>query len=152
MANNTDDLQKQLDDALVKNSDLEAKLEQVTKHSRTWEERAKANKSAADELEQLKAEHDKTLKETEELREWKKTAEAAQERTATAKKVSERTGIPADLLVGDDEESMTAYATKLDQFAHPKPNGMPNQGAQPSGTAGTDPMADVVHQMFDNLN
>ena len=58
----------------------------------------------------------------------------------------------AGLLVGDDEESMSAYAQKLDQFAHPKPQGMPNQGMQPSGTAGANPMGDVVNQMFDNLN
>lgn len=66
--------------------------------------------------------------------------------------MSEKTGVPADLLVGDDEESMSAYAQKLDQFAHPKPQGMPNQGMQPSGTAGANPMGDVVNQMFDNLN
>ncbi|RSX47849.1 hypothetical protein [Bifidobacterium castoris] len=58
MATN-DDVQQQLDEALARNKELQDKLDQATKHSRQWEERAKANKSAADELEQLKAEHDK---------------------------------------------------------------------------------------------
>lgn len=152
MTATNDDMQQQLDEALAKNEELQAKLDQVTKHSRQWEERAKANKTAADELEQLKAEHDKTVKEADGLRAWKQSAEAAQERTRIAQQVSEKTGVPADLLVGDDEESMSAYAQKLDQFAHPKPQGMPNQGMQPSGTAGANPMGDVVNQMFDNLN
>lgn len=152
MTNATDDVQQQLDEALARNKELQDKLDQVTKHSRTWEERAKANKAAADELEQLKAEHDKTIKEADELRAWKKSTEDAQERTRIAQQVSEKTGVPADLLVGDDEESMSAYAAKLDQYAHPKPAGLPNQGMQPSGTAGTNPMGDAVHQMFDNLN
>lgn len=152
MTATNDDMQQQLDEALARNEELQAKLDQVTKHSRTWEERAKTNKAAADELEQLKAEHDKTLKEAEELRAWKQTTEAAQERDRVARQVSEQTGVPADLLVGDDEESMTAYAQKLDQYAHPKPQGLPNQGVQPSGTAGTNPLAGAVNQMFDNLN
>ena len=37
-------LDDQLDEALAKNEELQAKLDQVTKHSRQWEERAKANK------------------------------------------------------------------------------------------------------------
>lgn len=152
MTATNDDMQQQLDEALARNEELQAKLDQVTKHSRQWEERAKANKTAADELEQLKAEHDKTVKEAEGLRAWRQSTEAAQERTRIARQVSEKTGVPADLLVGDDEESMSAYAQKLDQFAHPKPQGMPNQGMQPSGTAGANPMGDVVNQMFDNLN
>ena len=130
MTATNDDVQQQLDEALAKNEELQAKLDQVTKHSRQWEERAKANKTAADELEQLKAEHDKTVKEADELRAWKQSTEAAQERTRIAQQVSEKTGVPADLLVGDDEESMSAYAAKLDQFAHPKPQGLPNQGVQ----------------------
>lgn len=151
MATN-DDVQQQLDEALARNEELKAKLEQVTKHSRDWEERAKKNKSAADELEQLKAEHDKTLKETEELKAYKTRVENESARAALAKRIADETGVPADLLVGDDEESMRGYAAKLDQYAHPKPQGMPNQGAQPSGTAGANPMGDVVNQMFDNLN
>ncbi|MEE1201642.1 MAG: helicase, partial [Bifidobacterium sp.] len=72
MTATNDDMQQQLDEALAKNEELQAKLDQVTKHSRQWEERAKANKTAADELEQLKAEHGKTIKEADELRAWKK--------------------------------------------------------------------------------
>ena len=79
-------------------------------------------------------------------------AHGSKARRRIAQQVSEKTGVPAGLLVGDDEESMSAYAQKLDQFAHPKPQGMPNQGMQPSGTAGANPMGDVVNQMFDNLN
>lgn len=151
MTATNDDMQHKLDEALAMNEELQAKLDQVTKHSRQWEERAKANKSAADELEQLKAEHDKTVQEAEELRAWKQTTETERERARIAQQVSEETGVPADLLVGDDEEGMTTYASKLDQYAHPKPQGMPNQGSQPSGVK-PDVMRETVNRMFDNLN
>lgn len=42
--------------------------------------------------------------------------------------------MPAELLHGDTLEAMQEFANSLDQWAHPKPKGMPDQGRTPTGT------------------
>lgn len=50
-------------------------------------------------------------------------------------KVSYKTAVPAKFLTGDTEEELMASARELDQWAHPKPKGMPNQGKTPQHPA-----------------
>ncbi|KFI58327.1 hypothetical protein BCUN_1928 [Bifidobacterium cuniculi] len=60
-------------------------------------------------------------------------------------KVSKRTGVPADLLQGcADEESAMQFAHDLDQYAHPKPQGMPNQGTVPEHPAQTNALQSAL--------
>jgi hypothetical protein len=49
-----------------------------------------------------------------------------------AAKVSASTGVPQEFLAHcANEDEALDYARRLDQFAHPKPTGMPNQGEAP---------------------
>jgi hypothetical protein len=88
--------------------------------ARKWEERAKANKAAADERDALKAQIEKQGAEyktlAEQMEEIKKqaderAAEAARYRVAASK------GVPADLLPETgDEETLAAFADKVLAF------------------------------------
>lgn len=129
---------------------LQAKYEDSVKHSRTWENRATSNKKKADEYDALKAEHDQAQAELAELREYKQAAEKASSRAALAKKVAEATGVPADMIAGDTEEEMRAYAERLDQWAHPKPAGMPNQGSTPQHQDKSQQQRDFLRELFSN--
>lgn len=82
--------------------DYKAKFEEERAHSRKWEKLAKANKAAADELEELKQSQ---LSESERLQKQldAATAEldglrAANERAAWVAEVSKDTGVPAEVL------------------------------------------------------
>ena len=98
--------------------DWQAKYEEMRGHMRDWEKKAKANQSAADELEQLKAAQmteqekanaraDKAEAELEELK-----AEAAKYEKAQA--VSKETGVPFDLLMYvANPDSMAEFAEKF---------------------------------------
>lgn len=121
---------KSVEDQLA---ELTAKFEDLKANSRKWETRAKENKDAAKELEQIKAQGmtpDQKLQAAED-----KAAKA--ERELARYKVAAETGVPAHLLNGDDEEAMRDYAKALQEFkgtapksAAPKPD--PSQG----GTGG----------------
>ncbi|MDT8915751.1 hypothetical protein [Amycolatopsis sp. PS_44_ISF1] len=114
-------------------AELTAKFESLQTNSRKWETRAKENKDAAAELAQIKAQGmtpDQKLQAAED-----KASKA--ERDLAKYKVAAETGLPADLLVGDDEDSIRDFAKKLAEFkgvtpktAPPKPD--PSQG----GTGG----------------
>lgn len=115
-------------------AELAAKVEALTANSRKWEARAKENKSAAEKLAELEAANatpDQKLTLAE-----KRAAEA--ERELARYKVAAETGLPADLLVGDDEDAMRAYAERLAEFtkaAKPKaaaPKADPSQGPKGS--------------------
>lgn len=109
---------------------LEAELAEAKKNSRKWEDRAKASKPKADELDRLKAEG---MKPDEKLAAAEKAAAEARAELARYR-VAAETGLPAELIVGDDEDAMKAYAEKLKAFAgdkapqtkSPKPD--PSQG------------------------
>ncbi len=133
------------------NSELEAKNEEIVKHSREWETRAKANKAKADELEQLKTSHAEQAKELEELKAFKTSTETAAARNELARKIADETGVPADLLQGDDEDTMRAFAGKIDQYAHPKPDGMPGQGATPNVHPRDEQAREFVNGLFDKI-
>ena len=106
----------------IEEVDYKAKYEDVLKHSREWEKRAKANKAAADELAKLK---ESQLSETEKLQkqlaEYKAKADALQadkDRAAWVKDASAKTGVPAELLSlisATDSDDLMAKAESLSE-------------------------------------
>ena len=101
----------------VAETDWKAKYEEMRGHMRDWEKKAKANQSAADELEKLRAEQ---MTEQEKERERADNAErelaelkAEKARTEAALRIAKETGVPLDLLMFcADEEAMSDFAEK----------------------------------------
>ena len=93
--------------------DYKALYEAEKAHSRKWEKQAKANKGAAsalDEANEAKKSADEKIAELEKRLDAK---EKAEQRAKAAAKVAQEKGVPADLIVGDDEESMAEWADKM---------------------------------------
>lgn len=93
--------------------DYKALYEAEKAHSRKWEKQAKANKGAAsalDEANEAKKSADEKIAELEKRLDAK---EKAERRAKVAAKVAQEKGVPADLIVGDDEESMAEWADKM---------------------------------------
>lgn len=119
------------------------------------EQRAKDNSKAAEELQQFKdsqlSEAEKAAKRIKELEAANAAYEAERQQNEWKAQVSKETGVPASLLHGDTLEAMSANAKAIDQYAHPKPKGMPNQGKTPDGkAAGADERA-WADDLFSNL-
>ena len=74
--------------------DYKALYEAEKAHSRKWEKQAKANKGAASALDEA-------------------NKEKAEARARTAAKVAQEKGVPAELIVGEDEKSMAAWGDKM---------------------------------------
>lgn len=101
--------------------DYKALYEAEKAHSRKWEKQAKANREAAEELEKAQ-EAGKTAEERiAELTQRLDEKEKAEQRAKLAAKVAEKKGIPVDLIQGDDEESMEAFADKMLAHFQKKP-------------------------------
>lgn len=137
------------------NVDWKAKFEEQRAHSRKWEQCAKDNSKAAEELQQFKdsqlSEAEKTAKRIKELEAQNAAYAAERQQNEWRAQVSKETGVPASLLHGDTLEAMSANAKAIDQYAHPKPKGMPNQGKTPDGkAAGADERA-WANDLFSNL-
>lgn len=136
-------------------TDWEAKYRDAISHSREWEKRAKANASAAEELEKLKAEK---LTETErataraekaekELAALKHGAEVTSWKVAAAKE----TGVPVDLLRGDTEDEIKTHASALKSFLETASKPKAASVSNPTGTpksAGDDPNRALLKQLF----
>lgn len=93
--------------------DYKALYEAERAHSRKWERQAKANKGAVtalDEANEAKKSADEKIAELEKRLDAKEKAEV---RARTAAKVAQEKGVPADLIVGEDEESMAAWCDKM---------------------------------------
>lgn len=87
-------------------AEKEAK-EKAVAESRKWEGRSKANKAAS-------AKAEKTAEERiADLESKLSEKERAEQRAKAAAKVAQEKGVPADLIVGDDEESMAEWADKM---------------------------------------
>lgn len=93
--------------------DYKALYEAAKANSRKWEKQAKANKGAATALNEA---NDAKKSADEKIAELKKRLDAkekAEARAKTAAKVAQEKGVPADLIVGEDEESMAAWCDKM---------------------------------------
>lgn len=99
--------------------ELLAQLTEWKGHARTWETRAKENKTAADKLAEIEAAklttEQKLQKELDDLR---KANEAAQV-TALRATVAAAKGVPAGLLSGSTEDELNASADALLAFRGP---------------------------------
>lgn len=121
--------------------------------SRKWEERAKANKQAAEELEKLKeaqmSEQEKVAKRTREMETKLARYEAEKQQAEWREKVAKDTGVPASVLRGSTLEEMQEHAQSLKEILEPKPKApsVPNQSGRPAGVA-EDPMRGFVNQLF----
>lgn len=114
--------------------DYEAKYREAVAHSREWEKRAKDNKAAADELQQLKE---------AQLSEAEKTAyEAEKQQNEWKTQVSKETGVPIALLHGSTLEEMQANGKALADYIAEKTkpkvlaSSESNQPPAPSGSSG----------------
>lgn len=64
--------------------------------------------------------------------------------------VSQKTGLPADLLMGDTKEAMEQMASKLDGYLHHKPQGaaLSDPSKTPQHKAEGQQMKDFVSKLF----
>ncbi len=100
--------------------DWQAKYEEMRSHSRDWEKKAKANQSAADELQKLKEQSMSDMEKAEaranEAEKQLAAIKAEQERTESAKRVSNETKVPLELLLFlPDEQSMVEFAKSYEK-------------------------------------
>lgn len=93
--------------------DWKARYEAAVSESRKWERRAKANEAATEQLAALERDGKSAADRIAEYEERLGAAERERKRSEVAEKVAKDKGVPADLLVGDDEEAMAAYADRL---------------------------------------
>jgi len=139
-------------------TDWQAEAEKWKAQSREWEKRSKANKSAAEELEKLKAEQ-MTEQQRAEARAEKAEAELAKmvakaEHDDAAKRVAEKSGVPLSLLsYCADEEAMEAFAqewTQHQQPAHavPTAKGPRIVKGNDSPQTSADVFADAIEPLF----
>lgn len=118
--------------------DYEELYKQALANSRKWEARAKENKDAAAKL----AEYEQSKKSADEkvakLTDRLDAMEKEKAHAALAAKVSKEKGVPAELLVGETEEDMGAWADKM--TAHFKTPAAPK--VEKSGSFSTASAAD----------
>ncbi|NEG90627.1 DUF4355 domain-containing protein, partial [Bifidobacterium aerophilum] len=122
------------------NVDWKAKFETERAHSREWEKRAKDNKAAADELQQLKesqmSEAQKAEARTAKLQKELDQLKAEKQASEWRSQVAEESGLPAHLIVGDSLESMQAHAKAIGEYVASKTGRqlprVPDPGRQPN--------------------
>lgn len=132
--------------------------------ARKWEERAKANKEAAEELEKLKeaqmSEQEKAAKHTKELESKLAKYEAERQQHEWCVQVAKKTGVPADLLRGSTLDEVQAHADSIKQYLQnnqqPDQNGSgtpagyaPKVGTTPSGK-GSIPISEQIKEAEKN--
>lgn len=135
-------------------TDWKARFEAERAHSREWEKRAKANSSAAAELEKLKAssmsELDRAKADAEAARKKLAEFESARERDGWKADAAKATGVPAELLWGDDAEGVLAHAKAIAEYAKaagkPRAATVSNPDAAPKG--GDNPNKQLLRQLF----
>ena len=101
--------------------DYKALYEAEKAHSRKWEKQAKANRTAADELAKAQEAGKTAEEQIADLKKRLDEKEKAEARAKLAAKVAEKKGVPADLIVGDDEDSMNEFADRMLKHFQKKP-------------------------------
>lgn len=108
------------------NVDYKAMCEQLKAESRKWEERSKANKAKADQLDKLMAGNNSVEERIAALEAENKAMKDARARQELVAKVATETELPESLVAslnGEDEESLMEQAKAI---ANLKPKGAPN--------------------------
>lgn len=139
--------------------DYKAKYEDVLKHSREWERKAKANKAAADELEKLKtaqlSEDEKRTREIEQLKAENERYRIAEQRREWVAQVSKETGVPADVLnlfECTDADDLKAKAESVaPKFQAKTVPAVPGDGIHATPKASSGPKADFAAFMESNF-
>ena len=107
--------------------------------ARKWEERAKANKEAAEELEKLKeaqmSEQEKAAKHTKELEAKLAKYEAERPQHEWCVQVAKKTGVPADLLRGSTLDEVQAHADSIKQYLQNNKTSEQTGAGTPAGYA-----------------
>lgn len=127
--------------------DWEAKYRETLAHSREWEKRAKDNKAAADELQQLKesqmSEQQKAEAKTAKLQKELDQLKAEKQTNEWRTQVATESGLPSNLIVGDSLESMQEHAKAISEYVAsktgrqlPKITNPGRQPASPSSATG----------------
>ena len=110
--------------------DYKAMYEQVKSESRKWEERAKANKDKADELDRLKAGDESVVDRLSKLEAKYKAMKDEKARQDMVSEIASETGLPVERvsqLNGSDKETLLAQAQELAKYIDSvKPKGAPN--------------------------
>lgn len=101
--------------------DYKALYEEEKAHARKWEKQAKANRAAADELAKAQEAGKSAEQKIADLEMRLDQKEKAEKRAKLAAKVAEEKGVPADLIVGDDEDSMNEFADRMLKHFQKKP-------------------------------
>ena len=137
-------------------TDWKAKYEAMRQHSRDWESKAKANQSAADELEKLKADS-QTEQQRAEERASRAEAELAQlkadaQRASDVREAADKAGIPlevAQMLNGADAEELVAQAKALLRLMPVHPTRTDDGGTQSvAKRSNADRFADAFGEML----
>lgn len=119
--------------------DYKALYEEEKRHARDWEKKAKANKNASKSLDEANSKAKSYEEQIADLSRRLDEKESAEKRSKIAAKVAQDKGIPADLIVGDDEESMSAWAEKLIKAFKKKPAAsVEKPGSFDNGASGDD--------------
>ncbi|PLS31559.1 helicase [Bifidobacterium margollesii] len=132
-------------------TDWEAKYREAVTHSREWEKRAKDNKAAADELQQLKeanmSEQQKAEARTAKLQKELDALKAEKQAGEWRSQVAAESGLPASLIVGDSLEAMQAHAKAIGEYVESR---LPKTGI-PKPTDGSVPPEDPRSKGADDL-
>ena len=137
--------------------DLLAKVEEITGHSRKWEERAKANKEKAEQAEALATEIETLstkVTEAETARDEAVQRAEAAEATVARLTVAMEFGLTADdakaLASVTDETALRALAERLAAATPRGPRPIPEQGRRsekPAPTSAKDAFAEVFERL-----
>lgn len=103
-------------------------------------------KAAADERAKKLDEQGRRIKELEAAADAREQADAVRELRG---KVSKETGVPAELIMGDDEESMTAFARSVADYAKkPAAASVRDAGKFSGGSKSDADMDNFVNSLF----
>lgn len=112
--------------------------------ARKWEERAKGNKTALDEL---TAKHELTATEKAELAKKLEDYEAEKERAALVSEVAAAVGVPPTALRGSTREELEAHAKVLAELIKPSGPVIPGQERTPD-KVGDDSLREFTSKLF----
>ena len=119
--------------------DWKAQYEEMRAHARDWENKAKANKGAADELEKLKAENlseqEKAIARAEKAEAELQKLKANAERAEVCARIASKTKLPLEViqtLNGEDEDALAQQANALKKLLPDYPNREDDGGGKSS--------------------
>lgn len=144
-----EELQKQL-------ADMTAERDKAVEQSRKWEGRSKSNSEKAKKYDELAAQ---SMTDAERLEAASKKAEEAEaklaayeaeaQRAKDVAEISEKTGIPAHLIVGTDRKAMERHAEDIKAFASGQPTAQVfRQDGKKPGKKAPDDMREYVKNLI----